>query len=549
LYINDGGSFTEAADPNNILFDEDEEAVQNLRYLNLTSTGPGLEPVIALSNNFTFGVQTLATNVPGLAGAVNGVTQAQGAIDDVTQVRDIALGELDGNLDNGPEYVLARQDDGAGSALEGTLPISIGNVNTRGVNPANASALADSCATVSLADFDNDGDIDIFGGCASSDNGQTSNIVLLNDGSGAFNEIVEVPGMPTTAFVSLVADFNGDGWTDVYVGGGIDDEAGEDFILLNNGGPANNYLQVDLVGSNDDAIGAQVFVGGDDWQVRENGHTLHRGQDSRTLHFGLGEADAVAPLEIRWPDGTFETCEVAGINQRVEIEQGSAACSASDLAGLEAAIAADPVIEETPEEEPEEEPEPTEPVFCNDLEVTINLQLDPGAVATNSHDVILGTEGDDVINGLDGRDTICGLGGNDLINGGQGRDYIEGGAGDDIIEAGQGADIVLAGAGDDRVNGGRGDDIISGGAGNDDLRGQDGIDIVNGQNGDDRLSGGNKADRLLGGNGNDTLSGQTRADFLDGGAGADTFNGGGGTDTCIVDATDGPNATQNCELP
>ena len=552
LFTNDGnGNFTEVADTNNLLFDETEAGQQNLRYAVLTSTGVGTEPVIITANQFSVGINTLALGAAQLAEGTR-VTQSTGLNNNASAIRDLAFGELDGNLANGPEFVVARQDNtddfgetnDDGEAIGdripdrlGQLPLAMRNINGgQGLDIISNDELVDNCATISLADFDNDADLDIFGGCAFSNGGQTENVVLLNDGQGNFPTVMTVAQMPTTAAVSLVADFNGDGWVDAYVGGGFDAEPGEDFVLINQQGGANNWLQIDLEATaNPDAAGAQVYVGTDKWQTREVSHSLHRGQDSRTLHFGLGTQSEIAPVEVRWPDGTFERCDVDGVNQRVTIQQGGPNCVASSQAALQVAVAGTPDVTPVVDDTPEPDPVVGDPVFCNGLEVTINLQLNPNAVATNTHDVILGTEGDDVIDGLDGRDTICALGGDDIINAGQGRDWVDAGDGNDEVEAGQGADTVIAGAGNDVVVGGRGNDIITGGGGDDDLRGQDGIDELEGNGGNDELRGGNKADRLIGGAGNDFLSGQTRADFLDGGTGVDEIIGGGGTDTCTLD--------------
>ena len=357
LFLNNGnGSYTEANDPNNVLFNENiplSDGAQNLRFLSLTSTGPGTDQVIITSNSFAFGVSTLRTDVGVVLSAPTPVTTSLGADDNATQLREIVLGDLDGDL--APEFVAARQQDGLGTVdpatneiiTEVSLPIGIGQVTPQGgpeavVNVSN-SPLASNCRTVSLGDFDNDADLDIFGGCAMLANGQATNIVLLNDGAGNFT--VDSSSVPSTgaitSTVSLTADFNDDGWLDTYVGGGFDTEPGEDFIFLNDGGD-NNWLKIDLVGSNPDAIGAQVFVGTDKWQVRETGHRVHYGQDSSTLHFGLGTESVVAPVEIQWPDGTFESCTIAGVNQTVTITQGSANCTTQTASQFQAALDAAP---------------------------------------------------------------------------------------------------------------------------------------------------------------------------------------------------------------
>ena len=574
LYLGNGDfTWEKVDDPSGVISDAD------LRWAQVTSTGPGEPNVIVTSNDFTLALDTITLGGNSLSDAENPVNQIQGALDSATRIRDVALGDIDGDL--APEFVIARQDDFLETDVEGgepvdgeptpddepdllgQLPIGIVDLTTNELSEANDNvqgvaddSAIDNCRGVSLADFDNDADLDIFGACTMVESGQDTNAILLNDGNGNFTVGAAglVPSTTSdTARTVVNGDFNDDGWVDAFVtvghdgapGGVLVDGVAEDIIFINEGG-ANNWLQIDLVASrNPDAVGAQVFVGTNKWQVRETGHRVHNGQDSRTLHFGLGGEDEIAPVEIRWPDGTFERCDVDDVNQRVTIEQGGDNCVESTQAGLRSAVAAEPDLEPAIPAEPDPDPDP---VLCNGLEVTINLQLNPNARATNSHDVILGTEGADVIDGLDGRDTICALGGDDIINAGQGRDWVDAGAGDDEIEAGQGADIVEAGAGNDVVVGGRGNDTIFGGSGDDNLRGQDGIDAINGNGGDDELRGGNKADSLIGGGGDDLLIGQTRADFLDGGAGIDEFVGGGGVDVCTPDPQGNVESRSTCEL-
>ena len=203
LYLNDGtGSFTPVADPNGVISDE------SIRYAHLTSTGPGLDPVLITSNSFVFGLDTINTGSATLSAATNPVVQSLGVDDNATRIRDIALGDLDGDLI--PDAVFARQDDflstdeedtdndpatpGPGDGmpdLEGQLPISTRQVST-GANTTDvlaaisADPLVDNCRSVALADFDNDADLDIFGGCTMVETGQDQNVILLNDGAGNF---------------------------------------------------------------------------------------------------------------------------------------------------------------------------------------------------------------------------------------------------------------------------------------------------------------------------------------------------------------------------
>lgn len=515
LYLNPGNgtAWTKAADPNDVL---DEEEV---RTFSMTSTGPGTDQVVIASNSYSIAghapdnFRTFALGGPTLAAAGTPVRpfafDTEQAPNNVSFVRDVVLGDLDGDLE--PEFVAARQDDFLGDpAQAGQLPLITGDISTKLTTstiarPISTNALVDNCRAVTLADFDNDADLDIFAGCAFQQDSpapQTSNVVLLNDGNGTFTigaaALVPDTGA-NTATVSINADFNDDGWVDTYVGTGYDNEDGPDHIFLNEGGTSNHWLKIDLVGSNPDAMGAQVFVGTDKWQVRESGHRLHQGQDMKTLHFGLGSQVAIAPLEIMWPDGTFEKCTVAGVDRTVTITQGGNGCASQTKSGMLAALA------EAPNTGPG-------PKLCRGRVVTVDLSLNQ--VATSGDDVILGTEGRDIINGLAGNDIICSLGGDDVISGGDGIDRIYAGDGRDSISGGAGRDRLFGGAGSDTMFGGLNRDIMVGNTGRDTISGEQGRDRINGATGDDIVSGGG---------GDDTLKG---------GLGVDSANGGRGTDSC-----------------
>ena len=539
LYLNNGSgtTWTKVADPTTVLDNG------NLRYAHVTTTGPGIEPVIITSSSAQFAIDTIQTDSATLVSAINPVNTSSFAAQNANMMRDIALGDLDGDL--APEVVVARQDDFLATGTQdflGELPIAIGQVSTSSLvskvlQPVSGDLLADNCRTIAIADYDNDGDLDIFGGCAMLEKPQTRNIMLLNDGNGNFtigsSALVPATAAGGTATVVVNADFNEDGWIDTYVGGGYDTQKGEDYIFLNQGGTSNHWLEIDLVGSNPDAIGAQVFLGTNKWQVRETGHRVHRGQDMETLHFGLGSQTAIAPLEIMWPDGTFETCTVeGGVDQRVTITQGSASCDTQTKSGMLAALGTTP--------------DTTPPLFCNALQVTVDLSK--GDVPTEGDDVIRGTSGPDTINGLGGNDTICSLQGNDTINGGDGFDKVFAGQGADSIIGGAGNDKLVGGPGNDTIMGGNGNDRIQGGDGADELYGENGLDRVAGAAGNDILRGGKFADELLGGLGRDDLFGDQGDDVLKGGAWIDTFDGGAGSDGCtLTDPSGNPEIRISCE--
>jgi len=334
VYLNDGTgtNWTRIADPNELL------AAGNRRLAQVTSTGPGTEPIVVTHNAFSVAMDSLRTGVTTLETSASPATQRSSS-----HVRDVVIADFDNDLH--PEVLLVRgnETDDAGQwplqlfdLVENGSPVAVPQLP---VDP-----LIDNCRSATAADFDNDGDIDILAGCAHRQQGQDRNIVLQNDGTGLFAiasvELLGTTGAETPAAI-VSADLNDDGWIDAWVSNGWEIETATDHVYGNRGG-ANNWLTLDLVGSNPDAVGAQVFVGTDQWQVRETRHRFHRSQDMGALHFGLEDAGAVANLLVRWPDGTFEECAAPSINQRVTVEQGTAGCLERSQAQVLAALASSP---------------------------------------------------------------------------------------------------------------------------------------------------------------------------------------------------------------
>jgi hypothetical protein len=119
-----------------------------------------------------------------------------------------------------------------------------------------------------------------------------------------------------------IADFDNDGLLDIF-------QTNADQAPLFYRGRthnAGNWLELSLVGggrNNRSAIGARVtLVAGKLRIIREiDGGNGYSGQSSTRLHFGLGKAVAVDSLEVRWPDGDTERFNVR-VNERSRIEHG-----------------------------------------------------------------------------------------------------------------------------------------------------------------------------------------------------------------------------------
>ena len=184
------------------------------------------------------------------------------------------------------------------------------------------------------ADFDNDGDVDIYaqiGGWTSD----LADIIYANQGDGTF--IVDDSGelgdnIRGSDWSAAAADYNLDGYVDLVLskGGGKDElNVGGTYELLRNSGSGNGWIQIDLTGveANPHGIGAQVYVTANgETQLREAVNGPQWGAQSHSrLHFGLAEAAAIDEIRVVWPGGREQTLVDVPINQILEIVEDTSA--------------------------------------------------------------------------------------------------------------------------------------------------------------------------------------------------------------------------------
>jgi enediyne biosynthesis protein E4 len=151
-------------------------------------------------------------------------------------------------------------------------------------------------------------------------------LVYRNDRNGTFTEVATDLGSalsaPAVSRGAAFGDLDNDGDIDVV----INNLDGPLTVLRNDGGNANNFLMIDLVGrkSNRSAFGARVKVtAGDLVQVdeRRSGGSYLSQNDVR-LHFGLEKRQKVDGVEVRWPDGAIETLTGVEANRFMIITEG-----------------------------------------------------------------------------------------------------------------------------------------------------------------------------------------------------------------------------------
>jgi enediyne biosynthesis protein E4 len=178
-----------------------------------------------------------------------------------------------------------------------------------------------------LFDYDNDGHADLFvaNGHAHHEYPQTQ-VLVRNDGKGRFVDVARTAGEHfQRKFVSRGAT-----WADLDDDGNVDlvvvDTSGPPHLLRNEGGTGNRWIKVDarLAGGRRTAIGARVtVVTGERRQFQDViGVNGYLSQGDTRAHFGLGRAEKVDRIEVRWPDGTVEAWTGVEPNQILRLEQG-----------------------------------------------------------------------------------------------------------------------------------------------------------------------------------------------------------------------------------
>ena len=188
-----------------------------------------------------------------------------------------------------------------------------------------------------MIDYDNDGWMDIVqANGAMLDNidkyhtdisWKEPKLMSRNLGRGKFEKVSAQMGpdfmKPTVGRGLAVADFDNDGDMDVAISNS------DDFpqILRNDGGNANNWLEVMLQGvkSNRDGRGAFLKLtteGFVEYRQANGGMSYMSAQDPR-IAFGLGQRKTVESLEITWPSGVVDKLTNLPINQIITVKEGA----------------------------------------------------------------------------------------------------------------------------------------------------------------------------------------------------------------------------------
>ena len=290
-------------------------------------------PDIAIANdtwpNFLFinqhdGTFKDVSFISGVAASADGKYEAGMGIDaadvDGDGWMDIYITHLDFELDR----LYHNNHDGTFDDV--TYQCGIGN-----------SATFMSGVAAIFADYDNDGWTDIMQvNGAMLDNislyhsevaYKEPKLMFRNLGKGKFAKVSKElgPGFmrPVAGRGLAAADFDNDGDIDF----AINVRGDYPELLRNDGGNANNWLTVHLVGtkSNRDGLGSVLKLTSEGFtQVKQSkgGMSYMSASDPR-IHFGLGKRKTIESLQITWPSGQVDNLSKVPTNQIITVKEGT----------------------------------------------------------------------------------------------------------------------------------------------------------------------------------------------------------------------------------
>ena len=180
-----------------------------------------------------------------------------------------------------------------------------------------------------FGDLDNDGDLDIYHTNGwwvpfePSDFHVDTSRFFQSDGHGTFREVSQGAGLADTerGYAIVCADFDNDGDMDIFQAHRNDTNAG---TLWRNDTSGRRYLRVELNGlpPNTEAAGARIKVTTEEQtQLREIVIGSNFTSQNPTVQvFGLDDAEEIDTVEVEWPDGELTTLRSVDSNQTLRLD-------------------------------------------------------------------------------------------------------------------------------------------------------------------------------------------------------------------------------------
>lgn len=168
-------------------------------------------------------------------------------------------------------------------------------------------------------DYDNDGDLDLYI-TASGGNPDRRNVLFKNNGNGTFTKVTG-SGIDVNFYQSYgnaIGDFDNNGYQDMAV---LNDN--EPCLLWKNSGGSNKWIKVKLQGtvSNREAVGSLIYVyrGGNRFVRRTSCGSSYCSQNSFVQTIGVGTTNVIDSIEVIFPSGIKNTVNNVNTNQTITI--------------------------------------------------------------------------------------------------------------------------------------------------------------------------------------------------------------------------------------
>ena len=161
-------------------------------------------------------------------------------------------------------------------------------------------------------DYDNDGDVDLY----VTNDFNENNSLFRNNGDGSFTKLFQV--QPSAeggrSNGATWVDYDNDGFLDLFVPNGQRPATQSNILYKNGGSSGNNWINIKCIGtvSNRSAVGTKVrakaVINNEEvWQLRAvSGSTGFNAQNSFNVEIGLEKATKVDSLVIEWPSGQVD---------------------------------------------------------------------------------------------------------------------------------------------------------------------------------------------------------------------------------------------------
>jgi hypothetical protein len=209
-----------------------------------------------------------------------------------------------------------------GAGVMSVLPVSSSVLSTDGGDSIGAT----------WGDYDNDGLLDLFVA------NRIGSVCFLyrQESAGVFRRVTagSMTSEPGNNHGAAWADFDNDGWLDLAVARAQDSGS----VVYRNRGGAAAWLRVRLRGvtSNRQGLGAKiraesVIRGTNGWQMREVSSGGGFGHPAAEAHFGLADADQVSRLRMEWPSGQVQERMAVPVRQILTVTESTLALPRSTV--------------------------------------------------------------------------------------------------------------------------------------------------------------------------------------------------------------------------